>query len=242
MRQIVSLSAIALLAACSGGASDGSANDPNDDPAISEPLPGADGGPAGTRPSGQPQLVTVEGRIEEGVECPTVRTPGGEVWALSLGEADFGPGDYVSITGEVADASFCMQGEGTLLPQSIDAKNPPARDRDPARAGGLAVTIEYVTGSWVAKGVNADCDKPDFQITTNANGSAILESSVNGVPTDAMVRIRPNPAFIFDDPLPDTPIETRGPDGLAVLAPQSGEITIAGHAITGDGVVFVKCA
>ncbi len=194
-----------------------------------------------TRPSGEPNLVTKEGRIESGVECPVLHTPDGEIWALSLGEADFGPGDYVSVTGEVADASICMQGEGTILPQTIDAKDPPARDRDPARAGGIAVTSEYVVGSWVAKGAGADCSQPDFRVTTNANGLALFKGMVNGKQQTAALSVGGDPAIHYDAPLKSTPVETRGPDGLAILPPASGAISIAGHPIEGDGVVFVKC-
>ncbi len=33
------------------------------------------------------------------------------------------------------------------------------------------------------------------------------------------------------------------PDGLAVMMPADGEVvTLAGHRLEGDGVVFVKCA
>jgi len=199
--------------------------------------------PAGTRPSGAPQLITVEGRIEEGVECPILRTPDGEVWSLSLGEADFGPGDYVRFTGEQADASFCQQGSGTLIPETIEEIDPPPRDRDPARAGGLAVTGDYVRGSWVAKGLDADCDRPDFQITQNRNGGSIIETSVNGVPATGMVDVGNTPALQWNEGIPTLPIETRGPDGLAILpSPDGRTVTLAGKSIEGDGVVFVKCA
>lgn len=234
-----SIAVFASLALVSCGSNEA---DPGAGPDAGE-TPEADGGnpAAGTRPSGQPNLVSKEGRIEEGVECPVLHTPDGEIWALSLGGADFGPGDYVSITGELADASICMQGEGTLLPQSIDAKDPPARDRDPAQSGGVAVTSGYVTGSWVAKGADADCSKPDFDITRNANGMGIIETRVNGIPATGAVDVGKTPGFHWDEGIPTLRIETRGPDGLAVMPPASGKVTLAGHPIEGDGVVFIKC-
>ncbi|GAB5349464.1 DUF5818 domain-containing protein [Alteriqipengyuania sp. 357] len=91
---------------------------------------------AGTRPAGEPDLVSVEGRIEDGVECPVLRTPDGKTYALSFRETDIGPGDYVRLRGEIADASFCMQGEGTLIVQDASRADPPAR------AGGLAETSQ----------------------------------------------------------------------------------------------------
>lgn len=209
----------------------------------SSPAPGSGNPAAGTRPAGEPQEVTLEGRIESGVECPVLHTPDGRIFALSLGKADFGPGDYVSITGEFADASICMQGEGTLIPTHMEATSPPARDRDPARAGGMAVTSDYVRGSWVAKGVNADCTRPDFDVTANSRGMNIVETRINGYPETGVVDVGPGPALQWDEPLPTLPIETRGPDGLAVMPPASGEVvTLAGHRIEGDGVVFVRCS
>lgn len=233
-----------LLLACAGPSDEsGQSADAPDDEMIAAPGDNSGNPAAGTRPSGQPDLVTVEGRIAKGVECLTLKTPDGETWAFNAGDADFGPGDYVEITGEVADASFCQQGTGTLIPQRIEAKSPPARDRDPARAGGLAVTGEYVRGNWVAKGLNADCARPDFAVSANSRGMSIIETRVNGYPETGVVDVGPTPALQWDEPLPTLPIETRGPDGLAVMPAADGEVvTLAGHRIDGDGVVFVKCA
>lgn len=116
MRLIFSAPLMALAAACS----------PNAEPEAAAPGQGVGDGLSATRPAGQPQLVTLEGRIMDGVECPVLETPDGEIWSLSLGEADFGPGDYVRFTGEIADASFCQQGEGTLIAETIIAIDPPA--------------------------------------------------------------------------------------------------------------------
>ena len=195
-----------------------------------------------TRPVGEPSLVTVEGRIREGVECLSLATPEGDSWSFNTGEADFAVGDYVRITGEVADASYCQRGRGTLIPRTIEAIDPPARDRDPARAGGLAVTSDYVRGAWVAKGVEADCSRPDFQITSNRNGGSIIETSVDGVPATGYVDVGETPALQWDEGIPTLPIETRGPDGLAVMPGEGRIVTMAGQRIAGDGVVFVKCA
>lgn len=225
------------LAACSGGAGDPAANAPGE---------AIDTSPVDqTRPSGEPRSVTVEGRISEGVECPILTTPDGEIYALSLGEADFGPGDYVRYTGEMADASFCQQGEGTLIAQRIEEIEPPARDRDPARAGGVKLTESYVTGSWVAKGVDADCSNPDFRIVASP-AVVVLQGEISGHDNSARVALDQYPRLDLDDPLPDLPIEGRGPDGLAILRPatdaQYDPIRIGSKVIAGDGVVFVKCA
>ncbi len=229
-----------LLLACAAPSDNA---DENSDDVNVTPADGAENPAAGTRPSGQPSLVTVEGRIAQGVECMVLKTPDGETWSFNGGEADFGPGDYVQIKGEVADASFCQQGRGMLVPQSIEPKDPPARDRDPARAGGLAVTSDYVRGEWVAKGLNADCARPDFSVTRNRNGGSIIETRIDGVPATGYVDVGDTPALQWDEGIPALPIETRGPDGLAVMPAESARIvTLAGHRIAGDGVVFVKCA
>lgn len=205
--------------------------------------PSADN-PAVTRPSGSPMLLTVEGRIEGGVECRVLHTPDGTRYAFNGGD-DHAAGDYVRVTGELADVSFCQEGKGTLVIQSIEPAEAPARDRDPARAGGAALTEGYVMGSWTAKGVDANCAKPDFQIS-RSSGALVLESSINGVPTDSMVVLGDYPRLVLDDPLPDLPLESRGPDGLAIMRPATDAVydpvSIAGHRIAGDGVVFIKCS
>ncbi len=195
-----------------------------------------------TTPAGEAQMLTVEGRIEQGVECPVLHTPEGRIYALNLGEADFAPADYVRISGELADASFCQQGKGTLQPKRIDKVDPPARDRDPARAGGIAVTADYVLGEWVAKGLNADCAKPDLTVTRKANGMALVETRIDGLPETGAVSVGSSPALHWDEPLQAMPIEARGPDGLAVMPGGGKTVALAGHPIVGDGVVFVRCA
>ncbi len=97
-----------VLAGCGPGQPEPgtAASDSKDAPASASPSPHRQAG------------LTVEGRIEEGVECPVVHTPDGAIYALAPGEADFGPGDYVRIAGTLADSSFCQQGEGTIAPRT----------------------------------------------------------------------------------------------------------------------------
>lgn len=231
-------SALMALAACAGEA--GSSSEPVDAPGSD-----ADNPAAGTRPSGEPNLLTVEGRIEDGVECPVLRTPDGETYALSFRETELGAGDYVQVTGEMADASFCMQGQGTLIVQDASRIDPPARDRDPARAGGVRLTREYLAGSWVAKGIDADCAAPDFRIRATPAGT-ILNGDIGRHDDSALVILDQYPRIDLDEPMDDLPIESRGPDGLAIMRPandaQYDPVTISSATIEGDGVVFVKCA
>ncbi|MCT2558849.1 DUF5818 domain-containing protein [Tsuneonella sp. YG55] len=237
-KTISPLAAALMLVACnSGPAEDEQTPRPDGSAPATEPV--ADRGDSPTEAGG---TLVKEGRIESGAECPVLRTPDGELWALALGEADFGPGDYVRVTGTRAETSYCQQGRGTIDPSRIDSIDTPARDRDPARSGGRAVSTGYVQGDWVAKGPGADCAKPDFAVTRNANGMSIIETRVNGYPETGVVDVGSTPALQWDEPLPTLPIETRGPDGLAVLPAKSGKtVTIAGHRIVGDGVVFVRC-
>jgi len=44
------------------------------------------------------------------VECPAIRGPEGQLYALAGAIADYRPGDRVEIEGETADASFCVPG------------------------------------------------------------------------------------------------------------------------------------
>ncbi|MGB7370313.1 DUF5818 domain-containing protein [Erythrobacter sp.] len=114
MRYALAIPLLLITAACSE----------TSQPDASPPPQEAGDSASGTRPADQPQFITVEGRIGEGVECPILETPDGDTYALSLGDADFGPGDYVRFTGEMADASFCMQGQGTLIAERIEAIDP----------------------------------------------------------------------------------------------------------------------
>ncbi|MBB3035179.1 DUF5818 domain-containing protein [Alteriqipengyuania lutimaris] len=230
----VLIAALMAIAACAGG---------ND----TDTLPGADGGAdpaAGTRPSGRPALASYEGRIEDGVECQVLATADGARYAFTPQDG-FGPGDYVSVRAEMADASFCQQGDGTIIIDSMQRTTPPAADRDPARSGGVALTRDYVTGSWVAKSVNADCADPDFQIETGPAGT-ILDGEISRHDESALVILDQYPRIDLDAPMGDLPIEARGPDGLAIMRPatdaQYDPVSIGAATVEGDGVVFVKCA
>ena len=236
----IAIPALFALAAC-GSSQDGSSE---------APAPGEAETDAGTegqldRPDLAEGEVTVEGRIAAGVECPIIRTPDGDTYAIAMGEADFGPGDYLRITGDLADVSICQQGRGTIEPTRIDSIEPPARDRDPARAGGVNLTEDYVTGSWVAKGVDADCDNPDFRIVASPAVVA-LKGAISNHDDSARVVLGNYPRIDLDEPRDDLPIESRGPDGLAILRPATDAeydpITIGSATITGDGEVFVKCS
>ena len=44
------------------------------------------------------------------VECPAIRGPHGQLYALAGAVADYRPGDQVAIEGETADASWCVPG------------------------------------------------------------------------------------------------------------------------------------
>jgi hypothetical protein len=61
-----------------------------------------------------------------------------------------------------------------------------------------------------------------------------------------MVVLGEYPRLDLDQPRQDLPMESRGPDGLAILRPATDAdydpLTIGSATITGDGVVFVKCA
>lgn len=69
------------------------------------------------------QTVHVTGVLtDEGVECPAVRGDDGQLYTLTprSSTAGFNTGDRVSVTGKVAEVSFCGQGT-TLEVKSIKA-------------------------------------------------------------------------------------------------------------------------
>lgn len=56
-------------------------------------------------------LVCVQGRItDEGVECPTLHSPDGQVYSLAGDLGEFKSGDNVCVCGPSGGLSFCMQG------------------------------------------------------------------------------------------------------------------------------------
>lgn len=69
--------------------------------------------------------MTLEGRVARGVECYTLKTPEGEIWSLTSSQIEFTQGEYVEVTGQEAEASFCMQGVGTLQVSGIEEVPPP---------------------------------------------------------------------------------------------------------------------
>ena len=55
--------------------------------------------------------VTVEGVLtDEGVTCPALRGDDGELYTLAGDIGDLGPGQRVRVSGQVPEASICMQG------------------------------------------------------------------------------------------------------------------------------------
>ncbi|WP_265562956.1 DUF5818 domain-containing protein [Sphingomicrobium arenosum] len=109
MRNIILISSTLLAAACT----------------VEEPAPlppmGDGGGAAGTRPAGQVTLYTYEGVLSPGTECAILTADNGRRWSLSTANGeDRYYGKKLRITAEVADASYCMEGEATIIPHSIE--------------------------------------------------------------------------------------------------------------------------
>lgn len=86
--------------------------------AAGTPVPAGDTAPGGTMGTGtqgdaaaRAGEVRVTGRLtDEGVECPALRGDDGMLYTLTGDTAGFRPGDRVTVTGEVAEMSICMQG------------------------------------------------------------------------------------------------------------------------------------
>lgn len=182
--------------------------------------------------------MRVEGRVRSGVECPLLVTPDGDRYALASNR-DITPGEYVEVRGQRADISYCQQGQATISVDRIREVEPPARDRDPDRAGGVRLDAAYMVGPWAAQG--GDCRRPDFDVTRTGSSGLTVETSINGAPRTGYVALGDDPAFIFDQPRREFPLESRGPDGVAVMAPESGRARLGGRAIEGDGRVFIQC-
>ncbi|WP_375174368.1 DUF5818 domain-containing protein [Pseudooceanicola sp.] len=182
--------------------------------------------------------MQIEGRVRSGVECPMLVTPDGDRYALAS-DRNLTPGEYVEVSGTRAEMSFCQQGQATISVERIREVAPPARDRDPDRAGGIRLDAAYLAGPWTAKGGN--CARPDFDVTRTGSSGLVIETSLNGAPRTGYVALGDDPAFIFDQPRREFPLESRGPDGVAVMAPDGEPINLGGRVIRGDGRVFIQC-
>ncbi|EAQ03760.1 gamma-D-glutamyl-L-diamino acid endopeptidase I [Pseudooceanicola batsensis HTCC2597] len=188
--------------------------------------------------AGESDGMRVEGRVRDGVECPLLVTPDGDHYALAS-DRGVTVGEYVEVRGTRAEMSFCQQGQATITVDSIREVSPPARDRDPDRDGGIRLDAAYLAGPWAAKG--GDCSRPDFDITRTGSSGLVIETSLDGAPRTGYVALGDDPAFIFDQPRREFPLESRGPDGVAVMAPDQGAVSLGGRTIRGDGRVFIQC-
>ncbi|WP_169795923.1 DUF5818 domain-containing protein [Pseudoponticoccus marisrubri] len=77
---------------------------------------------------GAPDPVTLDGRVNAGVECPILRTRDGDSYALTSDSVAFTPGEYVEITGTRAEMSYCQQGAATIRVDEIREVRPPEGD------------------------------------------------------------------------------------------------------------------
>lgn len=87
-------------------------------------------------PDGGTDMRTEEGRLEQGTECLVLRSPDGQVFSLIGADSRFGPGDYVRVTGETTDMSFCMQGDATIEVEQVSHTVPPERHDTAPQSGG----------------------------------------------------------------------------------------------------------
>ncbi|MEY8841146.1 DUF5818 domain-containing protein [Cribrihabitans sp. XS_ASV171] len=70
------------------------------------------------------ERMTLEGRVRQGVECMVLETRDGDIWSLTSDDVRFTAGEYVEVSGQRADMSFCQQGVGTLSVASIEEVSP----------------------------------------------------------------------------------------------------------------------
>lgn len=68
--------------------------------------------------SSTPEIVAI-GLLQQGIECMTLRTEDGKLFAISGDLQGYKPGDKVCVKGRRAGESICMQGEATVEVQFI---------------------------------------------------------------------------------------------------------------------------
>ncbi|MBC7167728.1 LysM peptidoglycan-binding domain-containing protein [Phenylobacterium sp.] len=182
--------------------------------------------------AGDDRRVDVRGEVSQGAECPILTTDDGRVYSLaSSGAADVRTGVRAHVEGRVVDMSYCMQGTpievGLFRVTGEDGRRVPLRR-------------EQVLGRWTPRG--GDCRRPALHIQANRAGGQMIETSLDGAPRTGYVRLGENPAFVFDQPRREFGLEPRRANGLAVSPPDRGPVRLGGQWISGDGVVFIRCA
>ena len=81
--------------------------------------------------------------------------------------------------------------------------------------------------------------------TTSSSSVAREKLAVAPSGNSALIVLGNYPRLDLDEPRQDLPMESRGPDGVAILRPATdaayNPITIGSAAVEGDGAVFIKC-
>lgn len=83
-------------------------------------LAAAIGGCAHSKPA---RVITIQGALTQGAECPIVITSDGHRYSVTGSLGTFHMGDRVCIRGTVIEASICMAGEATVSIEAIGAEN-----------------------------------------------------------------------------------------------------------------------
>lgn len=63
---------------------------------------------------GDADEITLEGRLRAGTECTLLETSDGDLWSVVSDDVALDLGERVRVTGERAEAAYCMQGLGTV--------------------------------------------------------------------------------------------------------------------------------
>lgn len=71
------------------------------------------------------ERLTLEGRVQSGVECPVLETPEGVTYSLVSTQYGFAQGEYVRIEGETIEMSFCSEGRSTVRVTSMTSIQAP---------------------------------------------------------------------------------------------------------------------
>lgn len=212
--ELIAISSIAAisLAACGGG-----------DPYIDD---GETTGPA--------DEITVTGVISQGQRCPLLTADDGTIYSLA-GAQGVSVDHRYEISGLRVEESVCVDGDVAISVSTVSEQFEP--DASP---GSVGIDRDYVLGAWTHRG--GDCARPDFDITSNNAGGQVVETSLDGAPRTGYVRLGDEPAFVFDQPMREFPLEARRAESLAVLPADGDPVALGGQTIAGDGVVFIKCA
>ncbi|WP_083910957.1 DUF5818 domain-containing protein [Henriciella marina] len=190
-------------------------------------------GGGGTAPESPGQRAITGKLIDAYRGCMTLRTDDNDIWKLADFSSDRLAGQRVTLEGKTPRGAPCGDGP-TLIVENVDVAGTGEGNRGPV------IAKADIEGVWARRGDS--CARPDLDVTGNAAGGLVVETSLNRDPRTGYVRLGDEPAFVFDQPSRVFDLKLIADDRLVVYAPSSAlNQQVGGHDISRSGTAFDRC-